>query len=53
LEDSIKELACELRERREDYGRMVLDSQPFKDGLRYREGIANDFLTAQTYVGEP
>jgi len=50
LEDLIEELARELRERREEYGRKVLDSQPFKDGLRYLEGIANDFLLAQTYV---
>ena len=50
MEDPIGELARELRERREDYGRTVLDSQPFKDGLRYLDGIANDFLTAQTYV---
>ena len=50
MEDPIEELAHELRERREDYGKTVLDSQPFKDGLRYLDGIANDFLTAQTYV---
>jgi hypothetical protein len=50
LEDPIEELARELRERREEYGRTVLDSQPFKDGLRYLNGIANDFLVAQTYV---
>jgi hypothetical protein len=50
VEDPIEEIARALRERHEEYGRTVLDSQPFKDGLRYLEGIAQDFLTAQTYV---
>ncbi|WP_454850470.1 hypothetical protein [Rhizobium binxianense] len=49
-EDPLEVIGRQLRERRESYEMTVLNSRPFKDGLRYLEGIASDLLIAMTYV---
>jgi hypothetical protein len=48
--DPIKEVMDALRVRRETYIRDVLESRPFQDALRYLQGIASDFIKAQSYV---
>ncbi|GLK47982.1 hypothetical protein GCM10017620_09550 [Brevundimonas intermedia] len=48
--DPIAEIAESLAERHENYRKTVLDTQPFKDALRYLDGIGQDFLQAQTAV---
>src|SRR6202034_3692205 len=42
-------IASAMHQRHETYNKEVLSSRPFQDGLRYLQGIASDFLTAQTY----
>jgi hypothetical protein len=49
-ENPFEAIGSALHQRREGYHQEVLSSRPFQDGLRYLQGIASDFLSAQTYV---
>lgn len=46
----IEAVAEAMALRRETYEREVLQSPPFQDALRYLEGLASDFLLAQSYI---
>lgn len=48
--DPLKAIQEALRQKRDAYENDVLNSQSFKDGLRYLEGIGQDLLLAQQYV---
>jgi hypothetical protein len=50
LEDTIANFANTLRQQRESYQTTTLDSAAFKDAILYLEGMASDFLMAQTCV---
>src|SRR3982750_2487158 len=46
----LEELGRATRERCKTYENEVLSSTRFKDGIRYLEGLASDFLIAQSYI---
>jgi hypothetical protein len=45
-EESLDAIGREMRERRESYERIVLNSPDFQNGLGYLHGIASDLLLA-------
>lgn len=49
-EDPLEAVAGRLREARERYQKVILESRPFQDALRYLESITSDFLIGQSYV---
>lgn len=49
-ENPLETLSRQKRGEQDRYRAEVLNSRPFKDGLRYLQGITSDLLLAQTYV---